>query len=341
MTSRLKMKDVRVNPAVEEKSFDEQVVRYSGDFLKRATAEILQINLGKLCNLSCSHCHVEAGPTRTEENMGQDVADQIMKLMEWPQWKVLDLTGGAPEMNPFFKPMVQKARELNLRIIDRCNLTILEEPGYENMIGFLADHQVEIVASLPCYSVQNVDKQRGGGVFDASIRVLQALNQKGYGKNGVLKLHLVYNPVGAHLPPSQQKLEADYKKRLMDDFGIQFDSLFTITNMPIKRYRKYLQAKKELEQYEKILNDAFNPATLPGLMCRNTLSVSWDGQLYDCDFNQMLGLNIDAGNATDIFNADPAALTGIRIRTASHCFGCSAGAGSSCQGALEENTKFN
>lgn len=330
----MKQKVVRVNPAVKENHFDQEVIRHTGISLYRDRAEILQVNLGKLCNLSCSHCHVEAGPTRIAENMNQQVADAVSKVMEWPDWKVLDLTGGAPEMSPHFKPLIRKARERQLRIIDRCNLTILDEIGYEDMIPFLAQNNVEIVASLPCYSSSNVDKQRGNGVFNASIKILKQLNATGYGR-GNLRLHLVYNPVGPHLPPSQQKLELDYKQRLMDDFGIQFDSLFTITNMPIKRYRKYLSAKKELESYETLLSDSFNIGTLSGLMCRNTLSVSWDGQVYDCDFNQMMDIQMDVEGGTNIFNLDPSRLTGKRIQTAKHCFGCTAGAGSSCQGALE------
>jgi len=238
-------------------------------------------------------------------------------------------------MNPHFRALVRRATKLGVHVIDRCNLTVFFVKGQEDLPEFLRDNQVEVVASLPCYSKENVDKQRGSGTFDESIRALLKLNELGYGKEGTgLELNLVYNPVGPHLPPSQTKLEKDYKEILSQDFGIVFNRLYTITNMPIKRYTKYLKAFGQLESYENLLFESFNPATLDGLMCRNTLSVSWDGKLYDCDFNQMLGMQMRNGKPLTIFDASWDTLKNFQILTADHCFGCTAGCGSSCQGAL-------
>lgn len=315
--------------------FDEKVVGSKGIPLKKDRIEILQVNVGKLCNLSCVHCHVEAGPTRTEENMDGQTADAVIRFLEKSKIKTLDLTGGAPEMNRYFRYLVTEARRLKVDVIDRCNLTIFFVEGHEDLPEFLRSQKVEIIASLPCYSKENVDQQRGSGVFEESIKALLLLNRLGYGKEETgLILNLVYNPVGPHLPSSQDKLEKDYKKRLFEDFGIVFNRLYTITNMPIKRYAKYLKAFGQLENYEKLLLDSFNPATLDGLMCRNTLSVSWDGKLYDCDFNQMLGMQMRNGKPLTIFDAEIEGLNNFRILTANHCFGCTAGCGSSCQGAL-------
>lgn len=317
------------------RSFEEAIDR-AGDKLTKTRIEILQINLGKLCNLACTHCHVEAGPTKLKENMDGRTAEAVAAYMKKSGATTLDLTGGAPEMNPHFRYLVKEAGKLGMKVINRCNLTVLFLPGQEDLGAFLAAEKVEIVASLPCYLQENVDKQRGKGVFDDSIKALQLLNTLGYG-NGQsgLVLNLVYNPVGPHLPPEQEELEKDYKQKLREDWDIVFDRLYTITNMPITRYAKYLRAKKEYDAYQELLADSFNPSTLAGLMCRNTLSVSWDGKLYDCDFNQALGMEMGSGTAGSIFDADPALLEGRLIATAEHCFGCTAGRGSSCQGALE------
>jgi len=311
--------------------------------LKKTSIDILQVNVGKLCNLTCSHCHVEAGPTKIKENMNEETAVAIVRLMDSLGVKTLDLTGGAPEMNPFFRYLVKEAKQRKIHVIDRCNLTILFEKGMEDLGEFLAEHQVEVIASLPCYSKDNVDKQRGKGIFGLSIEALQQLNKLGYGKpDSGLDVNLVYNPVGAHLPPAQEKLESEYKQRLKDDFGIVFNKLYTITNMPITRYAKYLKAFNQLESYKDLLINSFNPHTLDGLMCRNTLNISWDGKLYDCDFNQMLGMgmrNLPAGRQAvkrfTVFNVTKEDLEQWNVLTTDHCFGCTAGAGSSCQGALK------
>ncbi|MBI2166952.1 MAG: arsenosugar biosynthesis radical SAM protein ArsS [Candidatus Omnitrophica bacterium] len=303
--------------------------------LRKSTVEVLQVNLGKLCNLACVHCHVEAGPTKTKENMDRRTAEAVVRFLERSGVTTLDLTGGAPELNPNFRYLVEEAGRRGIHVIDRCNLTVLLLPGEMDLAEFLANHQVEIAASLPCYSKENVDKQRGRGTFDESIRALLKLNQIGYGKEGSgLLLNLVYNPVGPHLPPLQEELERDYRKRLWEDFGIVFNRLYTLANMPITRYAKVLKAFGQYESYRALLEKSFNPSTLDHLMCRNTLSVSWDGRLYDCDFNQALGLSMSSGRLFTIFDVIQEELTGFRIRTGDHCFGCTAGAGSSCKGAL-------
>ena len=303
--------------------------------LRKRDIEILQINVGKLCNLTCVHCHVEAGPTKTKENMSEETAQAVVKFMDAPTVKTVDITGGAPELNPHFKYLVIEARRRNLRVIDRCNLTVFYEEGMSDLPEFLAHHKVQIVASLPCYLQDNVDKQRGKGTFDQSIKALKWLNELGYGRNKELILNLVYNPVGAHLPPAQEQLEVDYKKRLDEDWGIVFNQLYTITNMPITRYEKYLKAFNQYDQYVELLINSFNLATVEGLMCVNTLSVGWDGKLYDCDFNQMLNMSLRNGHPLTIHNVSFQDLKDWKILTANHCFGCTAGAGSSCQGALE------
>ena len=320
----------------------QQKISQAGQELRKGKVEILQINLGKLCNLTCSHCHVEAGPTKIQENMSLETARAVARFMDLPSGiTTLDLTGGAPELNANFRYLVMEGRKRNLRVIDRCNLTVFYEPGMEDLPEFLRAHNVEIVASLPCYQKDNVDQQRGNGTFNSSIEALRCLNHLGYGQeDSGLILNLVYNPVGAHLPPPQTTLERDYKRRLREDWGIVFNHLFTITNMPITRYAKYLKALGQYESYVELLIQQFNINTLKGLMCRNTLSVGWDGKLYDCDFNQMLGMEMKKdGRALrigDIFlNKMEIALDDWEILTGNHCFGCSAGAGSSCQGALE------
>ncbi|MCR4337686.1 MAG: arsenosugar biosynthesis radical SAM protein ArsS [Candidatus Omnitrophica bacterium] len=315
--------------------FQSKLVEHRYD-LKKTSIEIIQVNVGKLCNLTCSHCHVEAGPTKTKENMDQKTAQAIVVLMDFLKPKTLDLTGGAPEMNPHFRYLVTEAHKRGIHIIDRCNLTIIFEKGMEDLSEFLAQHQVEVIASLPCYSKDNVDKQRGNGTFGKSIEALQKFNNLGYGKSdSELILNLVYNPIGAHLPPAQDKLERDYKQRLKDDSGIVFNKLYTITNMPITRYAKYLKAFNQLESYAELLINNFNPHTLDGLMCRNTLNISWDGRLFDCDFNQMLGMGMRNGKLLTVFNVKKKDLEDWKVLTADHCFGCTAGAGSSCQGALK------
>lgn len=315
----------------------ESKLEAAGLELKRGKIEILQVNLGKLCNLACVHCHVEAGPSKTRENMDEQTAQALVRFMDQCRPETLDLTGGAPELNPHFQYLVREARKRNLHVIDRCNLTVLFLPGQEATAQFLADHQVEIVASLPCYLRENVDKQRGKGVFDDSIRALLKLNELGYGKEGTgLLLNLVYNPIGHHLPPDQKALELDYKQRLLMDFGIIFNRLYTITNMPITRYQKYLSAFHQYENYIELLEKNFNPEAARHVMCRNTLSIGWDGRIYDCDFNQALDMEIRNGKPLTIFDLDLEKLEGFKILTGDHCFGCTAGAGSSCQGALQK-----
>lgn len=295
----------------------------------------LQINLGRRCNQACHHCHVDAGPNRTE-TMSERVADRMIELMQGsPSLELVDLTGGAPELNAPFRRLVVAARALGLRVIDRCNLTILSEPGQEDLAAFLTEHGVEIVASLPCYTAENVDGQRGGGVFSRSIAALLKLNSLGYGKgDGRLVLDLVYNPTGPSLPPGQAGLEADYKAQLWEHFGVVFDSLITITNMPIARFAHELRRDGKLDEYCELLRTSFNPATLDGLMCRSLVSVSWDGALHDCDFNQMLDMPVSPAaprTIWDLGNLD--SLRGRAIQTEAHCFGCTAGSGSSCAGA--------
>ncbi|MEY2500426.1 MAG: hypothetical protein QOI07_760 [Verrucomicrobiota bacterium] len=306
--------------------------------LRHAKTEVLQVNVGKLCNLTCIHCHVNAGPKR-KEIMSRATVDQLIDWLAKTDIPTVDLTGGAPEMIPDFKYLVERLKALTppRHIIDRCNLTILLEPGYEGYAEFLARHEIEIIASMPCYSSGNVNAQRGEGVFDASIRALQLLNSLGYGIQPDLPLHLVYNPNGAFLPGPQEELEADYKRELKEHFGIVFNKLYTITNLPIARFASYLKNNNLLADYMALLNDAFNPATVNGLMCRNTINVSWQGEVFDCDFNQMLKMGWARNGGSDtmhLWDVDPAQVEHREILTGDHCFGCTAGAGSSCGGAL-------
>ncbi len=319
----------------EHPSFDRVLEEHGASALVRGRVRTLQVNVGKLCNMACHHCHVEAGPKRTEI-MTQGVADRLIELLaKSPEVEVVDFTGGAPELNPHFRWLVEQARQLGRRVIDRCNLTVLFEPGLSDLPEFLAAHEVEIVASLPCYSAENLEKQRGRGAFDKSIQALLLLNRLGYGRPGSpLRLSLVYNPVGASLPPAQAKLEAKYKEELSQHFGIDFHDLLTITNMPIKRFAHALERENNFEGYMSLLVDHFNVGTVPELMCRSLVSVSWDGQLYDCDFNQMLEIPLGAGARTIWDVESLAELEHGRVATASHCFGCTAGAGSSCSGAI-------
>ncbi|MGD8348601.1 MAG: arsenosugar biosynthesis radical SAM protein ArsS [Gammaproteobacteria bacterium] len=312
----------------------------STDFplLTRRPLEILQVNLGYLCNQSCLHCHVAAGPTR-KELMQRETIEQILEVLETPGVHTLDLTGGAPEMNPMFRELVSAAREIGITVIDRCNLTILLEPGYEGTDEFLAGNEVQIVASLPCYMEENVDGQRGKGVYDKSMQALKRLNRLGYGEPGSgLNLTLVYNPTGPYLPPPQQSLEQDYKEFLAEKFDIRFNQLFTITNMPIARFGSMLISKGEFENYMNLLKDSFSAANLRGLMCLNQLSIDWEGYVYDCDFNQMLNMNIrhpQKGRKLHVSEVLKTRLEEIPVSIADHCYGCTAGQGSSCGGALD------
>jgi len=306
--------------------------------INRSRLETLQVNLGYLCNQTCKHCHVNAGPNRTEL-MTRETIDQVLELLAVHKVSALDLTGGAPELNPHFAYLVEQARKLDVRVIDRCNLTILEELGQEQLAGFLAGQGVEVVASLPCYLKENVDNQRGKGVYDASIAGLKRLNRLGYGRTGSgLILSLVFNPQGADLPPAQEALEIDYKRRLSGDHGIVFNNLLTITNMPIARFGSTLLSKGQFESYMQLLKDSYRPDNLGTVMCRTLVSVDWQGFVYDCDFNQMLDLPIDNGNdhrtrISDLLDAD---LRGRSIKIGEHCYGCTAGRGSSCGGALSD-----
>jgi radical SAM/Cys-rich protein len=316
--------------------FGAAVAASLGDRLRRAPAvEVLQVNVGRRCDLACHHCHVEAGPKR-RETMARATADRVLWLLARnPTVGCLDVTGGAPELCDQFRLLVRGARALGRRVIDRCNLTILFEPGQADTAEFLAEHGVKIVASLPCYTQENVDRQRGRDVFERSIAALRLLNGLGYGRPGSrLELDLVYNPLGPSLPPAQAELEATYRERLRADFGVEFHRLATITNMPIKRFAHALERDGLGEAYMSLLVNHFNPDTVPALMCRTLVSVGWDGTLYDCDFNQMLELPLGAGPRTLWEVEDLAELAGARVATASHCFGCTAGSGSSCGGAL-------
>ena len=344
--------------------------------VRRRRLTTLQVNIGLRCNQACLHCHVNSNPYRREKMSGE-LIDLIIQVLPARRLHTLDLTGGAPEMHPEFKRLVTAARALGVTVIDRCNLTILEQPGYEDMAEFLAQQQVEIIASLPCYSQENVDQQRGDGVFAASIKALQQLNRLGYGHaNTNLRLSLVYNPLGPHLPPPQAELAARYKKELHATYGIVFDQLFTLTNMPINRFGKILAARGQLDNYLTLLKSAHNGANLHQVMCRDLVSVDWQGYLYDCDFNQMLGLHIPtrpapraeraaaptapaapasaipqtehAAHGIPVIQADGSGnrgrlhlrdllrqdLTGQPVTVRDHCFGCTAGQGSSCGGAL-------
>lgn len=296
----------------------------------------LQVNLGYRCNQSCLHCHVNAGPKRTEQ-MGLETIALVLKTLGARKIRTLDLTGGAPELNPHFRYLVTEARKLGVHVIDRCNLTILEEPGQEDLADFLACHRVEIVASLPCYLEENIDAQRGKGVYAGSMAGMKKLNAKGYGKEHAgLMLNLVYNPAGAALPPSQTQLQADYKKRL-GELDIVFNQLFTITNMPIKRFGSTLVSKGGFAAYMQLLKSAHQPQNLDSVMCRSLVSVDWQGYLYDCDFNQLLELPLPSSGKPRAHLEDLArhGLEKQPVAVADHCYGCTAGQGSSCQGALE------
>ena len=306
--------------------------------VRRGHLEILQVNLGYLCNLSCVHCHVNAGPKR-KELMDRQTIDLVLDYIDRHAIKTLDLTGGAPEMNPHFRYLVDEARARDMAVIDRCNLTILMLPEYADLAAFLASRQLIVTASLPCYSEQNVEKQRGKGVFHDSIEALKKLNQLGYGREPGLELNLVYNPVGASLPPPQQQLEQDYKRELRDTYGIEFNHLLTLTNMPVSRFGRVLMAKGQFNSYMGLLKDNFSEPNLQTLMCKTLISVDWQGYVYDCDFNQMLGMDMlhnaaSAPRHTHLSDLLTENLEGDYIHIGDHCYGCTAGQGSSCAGAL-------
>ncbi len=306
--------------------------------IRRGRVDTLQVNVGYRCNQSCVHCHVNAGPGRTEEMAGE-VVDLVLGFLERRRIPTLDITGGAPELNRDFRRLVAAARDMGARVIDRCNLTILEQPGQEDLAAFLADQQVEITASMPCYLRTNVDRQRGAGVFDGSIRSLRRLNALGYGhERSGLALNLVYNPQGPSLPPGQGQLEADYKRELQEKYGIVFNRLLTLANMPIQRFGAILLAKGEFDHYLAVLRHAHSDANLDGVMCRSLISVDYLGYVYDCDFNQMLDLPLARGPSERVHLSDlmDEYIDGNPIRVAGHCFGCTAGQGSSCGGALRE-----
>mmetsp|Transcript_18184 Transcript_18184/g.32497 ORF Transcript_18184/g.32497 Transcript_18184/m.32497 type:complete len:469 (+) Transcript_18184:60-1466(+) len=341
------------NTSTNDADTSSSPVKSRTEQLYRSEPTILQLNIGLYCNQACNHCHVESSPLRKEETMSADVAARCLELLQnTPSIDTLDLTGGAPELNAQFRFLVKLAREWanennrKLTIIDRCNLTVLMEPNQEDLVQFLKDNQVNVVASLPCYGEDNVDAQRGRGVFQRSVAALKMLNEAGYGtvEHPELELTLVYNPSGPFLPPSQASLEVDYKRELMENFGIQFNGLLTITNMPIKRFADFLAKEGKMKEYMELLVNNYNPQTVEGLMCLNTVSVGWDGTLYDCDFNQQLGMGIVGESQTskestkkhklDVF--DIVSLTDLEkysVRTDNHCFGCTAGSGSSCQGS--------
>ncbi len=308
-------------------------LRQEGIDLRRKAVETLQINVGRLCNQACSHCHVDAGPRRTEV-MTRQTMDKVLSFLAASPIPAVDITGGAPEINPDFRYLVRRAREMGRQVTVRCNLTVLFEPGREDLPAFYRDQEVELICSLPCYLQENVDGQRGKGVFVKSIEALRRLNRVGYGRaeTGLL-LHLVYNPVEAVLPGPQDELEADYRQVLGEQYGIAFNRLLTIANMPINRFADYLRRRGEYADYMATLRASFNPDTLERLMCRSLVSVDWEGNLYDCDFNQMLGMDL-GGSPLKVWEAPPEALAGRRIRVGEHCYGCTAGAGSSCGGAL-------
>lgn len=309
--------------------------------LHRNRLETLQVNLGYRCNQTCLHCHVNAGPTR-KEMMDEETVSLVLQILADNNIRTLDLTGGAPELHPMFRDIVTNATALDIRVIDRCNLTILFEPDQEGLAEFLAQHKVEVVGSLPCYSAKNVDEQRGNGVFEKSIAGLQLLNSLGYGHEGSgLVLNLVYNPLGPSLPPAQAPLQAKYKEELFEHFGVVFNQLFTVTNMPIQRFGSTLVSKGQFDGYMRLLKENYASANLENVMCRTLVSVDWQGYLFDCDFNQQLGISLPATNTLKnsrphLKDFEQYANQGKPIRIADHCYGCTAGQGSSCGGALVE-----
>ena len=318
-----------------EADFGQQIARSGWEAgFTPGQLEIFQINLGKLCNMTCRHCHVDAGPDRVTENMDRETVDACLRALDASGATTVDLTGGAPELNPNFEYLVDQCVARGKHVMDRCNLTVLLLPRFAHLPQWFADHGVEIVCSLPHYRKMSTDRQRGDGTYAKSIEALKRLNAVGYGQGDPARvLTLVTNPAGAFLPGGQQSLESEWKAALMRNHGVRFDRLFTITNMPISRYLEWLIESENLETYMTKLVNSFNPATVNGLMCRNTISVSWDGRLFDCDFNQMLDLEVQASGGMSIFDFDGKRLAERQIATRRHCFGCTAGAGSSCGGA--------
>ena len=316
------------------KRFDDALFEAGMDPLAAAGISVLQINTGKLCNQTCKHCHVDAGPDRTAENMSRATFELCLRAIRQIGRPVVDLTGGAPELNPHFRWFVKRVRELKCHVIDRCNLTVLLLAPQRGLAEFLAEHRVEVIASLPYYLAQRTDAQRGDGVFGKSLVALRKLNALGYGVPGSgLELNLVYNPTGAFLPPNQAALEADFRHELRSRYDVEFNSLYTITNMPISRYLEFLIASGNFRRYMERLANAFNPVAATGVMCRTTLSVGWDGTLYDCDFNQMLELEVSNAVPRHIRDFELAKFAARRVVTGQHCYGCTAGTGSSCGGA--------
>ncbi len=333
MSSVLPVIQPTLNPQRIQVDFHEKLAAHRID-LRAAIVDTLQINVGKLCNQACKHCHVDAGPKRTEIMM-QETAEAVVVAVRRFRIPTLDITGGAPELNPCFRYLVSEGRAAGAQVIVRHNLTVMFEPGQEDLPEFFHDQGVEIVSSLPYFMQEQTDAQRGHGVFNRSIEALRRLNRVGYGINeGGLILNLVYNSVGAYLPPQQSSIEVDFKRELKNRYGIGFNHLYTITNMPINRFLDYLRRSGNEERYMRKLVDAFNPSTVDGLMCRNLVSVDWTGRLYDCDFNQMLELGVTPELPQTIADFDPESFARRRIVTGSHCFGCTAGAGSSCGGAV-------
>ncbi len=319
------------------RSFAQRIQQNANGFVKRKI-DVLQVNMGKYCNQACLHCHVEAGPGR-KEMMTRETVDAILAFLKKSEIPTVDITGGAPELNPSFDRLVESCVDLGRHVMDRCNLTVFFEPGKEYLPEFFKRNGVEVICSLPCYTEENVDSQRGDGTFEASVRGLQALNNLGYGKPATrLELHLVYNPLGAYLPPPQDRLEQDYKKILKERFGIVFNRLYCLANMPITRFEKFLRLRGQYDPYVNLLEQNFNAATLDAVMCRNLISVGWDGSVYDCDFNQMLDLSLRNGTsqALKIWDLSIDDLENRPITVGNHCYGCTAGPGSSCGGALLE-----
>ncbi|NJD68321.1 MAG: radical SAM protein [Candidatus Methylomirabilota bacterium] len=314
-----------------------QRMRDSGDGFRKRQIDVLLVNMGRLCNQACLHCHVEAGPGR-KEIMGRETVEAILRFVEVSGIPIVDITGGAPELNPNFEYLVVKSCVLLERhVINRCNLTVIFEPGQDYLPEFFRENRIELICSLPCYLEENVDRQRGDGTFELSIRALQMLNRLGYGVPGTgLDLHLVYNPLGAYLPPPQEQLEVDYKRVLQEKYGIVFNRLYCLTNVPITRFEKFLKLRGEHDQYMHLLESAFNPATLDRVMCRNVLSVGWEGSVYDCDFNQALRMPLrdGEGKPLKIWELDADSVEGRQILVGNHCYACTAGTGSSCGGAI-------
>jgi radical SAM/Cys-rich protein len=311
-------------------------LRPTGQTLRKRAIEVLQVNMGKYCNQACTHCHVEAGPGR-KEMMTRETVGAVLKFLSAAKIPTVDITGGAPELNPNFDCLVESSAGLGRRVMDRCNLTVIFEPRKDYLPEFFRANKVELICSLPCYTEENVDRQRGEGTFELSIRALQRFNELGYGDPATgLELHLVYNPLGAYLPPPQERLEEDYKKNLKEKYGIVFNRLYCLANMPITRFEKFLKLRGEYDRYVELLESAFNPATLDKVMCRELISVGWDGLVYDCDFNQMLNLPMmdEDGEAIKISALSPDGLENRPILVGDHCYACTAGAGSSCGGAL-------